>query len=1102
MGAVNVNGWRFIMVERMSNYPNPITPFGLTKWVFSLALAGSITLLPVLPLLAAAQPQDNTPPRLVPLSSLSKAELLQEDLTPQSTSTEETTTPETAVQPNTIEATEPSPTATIIDPLAAEPAVQNTSPFVALKPKAALPTTPTIRTVKGISEVTLPSGQMLYIKEDHSNPIVTIDTWVTTGSVNETANINGVSHFLEHLLFKGTDRFQQGEIDRLIESKGATFNAATSDDFTHYYITLSSQFFKEALDIHADMLLHSIVPEAELTPERKVVQEEINRAEDKPQRNLLRTISEALFNGHGYALDTLGPKSVIASIPRQNILNYYHYWYQPEHLKTVIVGDVDTQQAIELVQRYFDPKSAPGTATSASETTATPYVAPIQTVVSDPPQLMTKIIEDPNVSQCYLALAFLGPNIDNRAQSTALDVGMQAIGSGKSSPLYQKLKEELNLVTSVSAGNWTQKYAGLVYIMAEVSPEKLPQAQTTLLQTLQDLKQSGITPKALEKTKTQTIKDFIFLNESTDGIASSVGYNVAIGTLEDYAHYVDWIQQVTLEQANASLKQYLDFNQAVLVEVVPQGYYKTQYATTADAEAALTQTLTTLAASEGNTTIATNTLSDFPLQADNEANPWQANSQNPLATESTTSSTEAVANTPTVTEDLTVAKAPTPTINKTTLPNGMTLITKQRPDSETVALKIFIKGGKMAETVPGTSSLLSYLLKKGTLARTVEEINTELESKGMALSVSSANDYVMVSGYSVSDDLGELFLILQDVLNHPTFAPEELAKAKEQMKNVILSSHDEPATIAVENATLNLYPWHPYGNVGQRVMDHLDLITQDTISTYFNTYFIPERMVVSAVGNFDPTILASYLSAAFPGSLNQRSTLAGQPTVWPDVQAIAAPKTVEESKAKQAATWIAKGWLGPDAASPDYAAFKVLNSLLGTGMSSRLFVDLREKQGLAYAIASELPTTHGDMSFMLHVGTAPENEARILKGFDFEVNRLKSELVDPQELQEAKDKLSGAFALAHETNDNQAFYLGFYETLGMGGKGYTFDATYHDWIQSIAPADIQRVAKQYLSSPAVLSIVAPEKPGKKPTKPKPEPIQPTNDPTTTPNNHG
>ena len=132
----------------------------------------------------------------------------------------------------------------------------------------------------------LDNGQIVIIKEVHDNPIVTIDTWIKTGSVNETDKNNGVAHFLEHLFFKGTQKHPTGEFDRLLESKGAITNAATSKDFTHYYITIPSRDFSMAMDLHSDMLLHPQIPRKELEKERKVVLEEIAKNNDRPETKL------------------------------------------------------------------------------------------------------------------------------------------------------------------------------------------------------------------------------------------------------------------------------------------------------------------------------------------------------------------------------------------------------------------------------------------------------------------------------------------------------------------------------------------------------------------------------------------------------------------------------------------------------------------------------------------------------------------------------------------------------------------------------------------------------------------------------------------------
>jgi predicted Zn-dependent peptidase len=165
-----------------------------------------------------------------------------------------------------------------------------------------------------IQVIKLKNGQTLIVKEVHANPIVTVDTWVKTGSINENDQNNGVSHFLEHLFFKGTKNYKLGEVDKILESKGATYNAATSKDFTHFYTTIPSQWTELAIKLQADLLLNATIPPAELDRERHVVQEEIRRSLDNPERIVFFNLNKLLFSHHPYKYDTIGTEEIIGNI--------------------------------------------------------------------------------------------------------------------------------------------------------------------------------------------------------------------------------------------------------------------------------------------------------------------------------------------------------------------------------------------------------------------------------------------------------------------------------------------------------------------------------------------------------------------------------------------------------------------------------------------------------------------------------------------------------------------------------------------------------------------------------------------------------------------
>ena len=174
----------------------------------------------------------------------------------------------------------------------------------------------------------LENGQTVIIQEVKTNPIVTIDTWIKTGSINETDENNGVSHFLEHLFFKGSTNHAPGEFDKILETKGAITNAATSKDFTHYYITIPSKDFDLALEMHSDMLLHPLIPRKELEKERKVVIEEIMKDANSPNTLVYDNLISMLYTNHPYKRKVIGTADIVSTIHRDKILEYYNQYYK------------------------------------------------------------------------------------------------------------------------------------------------------------------------------------------------------------------------------------------------------------------------------------------------------------------------------------------------------------------------------------------------------------------------------------------------------------------------------------------------------------------------------------------------------------------------------------------------------------------------------------------------------------------------------------------------------------------------------------------------------------------------------------------------------
>ncbi|MFH0702719.1 MAG: pitrilysin family protein [bacterium] len=827
----------------------------------------------------------------------------------------------------------------------------------------------------------LKNGQTIVIKEVHTNPIVTVDTWVKTGSINENDQNNGVSHFLEHLLFKGTKNHKNGEIEKILESKGATFNAATSKDFTHFYITIASQYVETALNLHADMLLNTAIPQDELDKERKVVQEEIRRAEDNPDRILFSNLNSILFKTHPYKYETLGSLEIVGNIPREKILNYYTKWYIPANMTTVVVGDVDTNKILNLINKDFKFNSNNNKLIS-KKYSVEPYIH----------QKIEKVKKG-NYNGGYVEIAFKGVSMSNKKDNYALDLAAALLGGGNSSRLYQNIKEKLNLVSSVSAGHYSMKDDSIFYVESTFQPENYPLVKDAIIKEIQKLRQGKISEEELQRAKTQIQRQFLYSNESVQNIANSVGYCMTIGgSLDYYTEYVNETNKITKDDVQKAVKKYLTDSSMAISALLPE-------------------------------------------EKIDAASKNQENYKN---------------------------------IAKSVLNNGMTLITEKNDLNDIISLSVFVKGGKLIEPVPGVSNIIVSALMQGTVNRSALDISKELEDSGIEITPVLGKDYFEIELKSVSSDFDKALEILIDILKNPVLENKYILKSKNDIIQSIKSSRDEPFSEAFEKFNRIIYPEHPYGYVGEVLEKSLPLISRENVLDFYKKSFVPENMVISVSGKVDHESLKEKFSAFFQKSDSKGINLNNNLTKFKPLK----QNEFTCVKKDTAAAWMILGWTANGILQDkEYASFKIINAILGNGLSSRLFVNLREKQGLAYAIGSIYSARLDNSFFVLYIGTEPKNIKSVKNSFLEEINEIKNKSVNEEELNETKQKLIGKFALSQETNQQRAHNLGLFEILG---KGYKFNYEYPDLINSITAKDIMETANKYFNNPYAISIVAPK----------------------------
>ena len=831
----------------------------------------------------------------------------------------------------------------------------------------------------------LPNGQTLIVYEIHNNPIVTIDTWIRTGSINENDSNNGISHFLEHLFFKGTKNHPAGDADRILESKGAIVNAATSKDFTHYYITIPSEHFDTALDLHSDMLLNPQIPQDEMDKERKVVIEEISKDGNTPSRKAYENLNTLMYTNHPYKRKVIGTSENVSNMTREDVLGYFNKFYAPSNMVTLVVGDVDTNKTIQKVQKAFNQK----------------YKKPVRLSFTKEQQLnrQKRNTEYYDTQSGYIMIGFRGVNISDE-DSYALDVLSEILGGGKTSRFYKDIKEEKNLAFSISSSNVNFRDDGIIMISANFIPENQTKLEKAIFEEIKNIQAYGITDEELNLAKKKIIQDTYYSRESTSDIASELGYiNVLAGNSCLYDSYVSKIQNVSRQDVQNAAKKYLGQQKSAVSVVLPENMknHKQEISKT-DSQ------ITKISEKSG--------------------------------------------------------------IEKYMSDNGATILINKNRNNDIVAISIISKGGEFIEKVPGEGTLTAKTMLKGTKNYSSQELASLMDENGIKISVDCDSDFFVISVQTTIAQLDKTIEILDEIINRSSFNDSEIEKTRTEILSRIKQKRDVPMNVALEEFKTLIYEGSVYSQTNKVLEKTLPSVTRKNITDYYNRIFDSKNIIVSVNGNVNSESISKQLGNIFSNRNYPKFDFKNY-----SVTKQTSPKKVTKNIKDLQTSWLFLGWQTPGVTDKkDFVTLKVINTLLGSGLSSRLYRNLRESQGLAYQLGTSYSPKMLGGTFMGYIGTNPETLEYSREKMLDEINRLKSEFVTDRELQDAKDRLKGGFIIALETNSEKAQNIGIFESYGFG---YDFLESYIKMINEVTPSDVLNTANKYFNYNIIQSDVRP-----------------------------
>lgn len=405
-------------------------------------------------------------------------------------------------------------------------------------------------------------------------------------------------------------------------------------------------------------------------------------------------------------------------------------------------------------------------------------------------------------------------------------------------------------------------------------------------------------------------------------------------------------------------------------------------------------------------------------------------------------------------------------IQRTTLDNGITLIVIENPTADIIAGRLFLKNaGTRVESLAqaGVSHLLSTVITKGTESLNAADIAEKVESIGAGLNAESANDYFTIALKTVSEDFSEMLQLVGELMRAPTLPENEIELEQALTLQTIFAQQEQPFNLAFNQLRAQMYPQHPYGISVLGTPETVSQLTRSQLETYHQTYFRPDQLVISLAGRITLEQGMQEVNKVF-GDWKQPST----PQPNPALPSLTPQPSQHSLSQDTQQTIIMLGYLTASIQDADYPILKLINTYLGNGLSSRLFVELREKQGLAYDVSAFYPTRLEPSQLVTYIGTAPDNVDIALQGLRQEVKRICEIELTTEELQASKNKLLGQYALGKQSNGQLAQLFGWYETLN---RGIEFDDLFQKTITEVTSEQIQAVARKYLEIDPYISLV-------------------------------
>ncbi len=857
---------------------------------------------------------------------------------------------------------------------------------------------------------TLDNGLTVIIQEIHYAPVVASVIAYDVGSRNERSDILGISHFCEHLMFKGTPDMPLGRFWQIVQRDGGTANAFTSDDVTCYYIVLPVNRLDDALAIESDRMVNCLIDSAEVASERNVVHEERrSRTTDSPSGTLWETLAQTAYTEHPYMNPVIGFDENILAYDHIKAREYYETWYCPSNAVLTLVGDFDTDEVLEKVEAYFRdiPAGSP----------------PVQTPIVEPLQTESRYVEVDHASNLpRFIMAFHVPNVLN-VDSPLLDLIASYLSSGVSSRL-QRVLIEPGLVSGVGAWNGGGIDPGLFTISITMEPfeeDGITQDEviSIIWDELNSIISDGIPEDDLFDLKVRQRASEIFAQASPTGLAMDLCLNQ---TMYDDAFLTDRnlviIEAATPDDISEAAAKYFKPEGVTLAVLNPTGGY----------------------AAEGSSRQELPTDIEEPQEINYEGLE--------------------------VTDDF--LRIPEHSLFEgvisDTLDNGLQLFVMENHSFPTVSVVFATPIGsyRYGSEYAGLAGITSSTMLRGTDELPRADFHERLESKGSSIYFSAGAEHSTGSVNVLTEHLELAFISISDLLLNPAFRESDYDILMDDAETSLVSRSDRAWSIASDS--MQIITAATPNDIRITTEETLQRITLPEVIDFYELACRPEGSVITVVGDVDAEEIFAMAADYFGDWESPPEPL--PKAVYPEFTD-APGDTVIVSMPGKAQVVVLIRTESPADNSPEDVAFSVMNKILGSGIGSWLGHSVRDEQGLAYSVGSYSRSNDSSGTFTAYLSTFGDYVPQAVNSVMEEINRITNEDVRDIELRIVQSSMIGSHARSGSGYSGLAWGL---TALVLDEKSFDYDIIHLSEVLELSPEDLRHAAEMYFGDDWFIAV--------------------------------